>query len=148
MEYQVRKATLVDMAAIHDLVTQLAVYERAANEVSTTASDYERDFSAGKFDAIVAVETTTGQIDGMALYYIAFSTWKGPYLWLEDFVVKEELRGKGIGQLLFEAVIDIAKQHNAFMKWQVLDWNEPAMRFYDKYQASYDKEWITCKLKL
>ncbi len=133
------------MPAIHALVAQLAAYERAAQEVVTTPDDYARDFAAGKFDAVVAEDTQSGKILGMGLYYIAYSTWKGQYLWLEDFVVDADHRGSGIGHAIFDTIADIAKSHNIFFKWQVLDWNEPAMRFYNRYPVQYEKEWVTCR---
>lgn len=145
MNFTIRKATSADMQAIHDLVAQLAIYERAADQVETNADTYSRDFESGAFDAILAIHGDTGEVVGMALYYFAYSTWKGKYLWLEDFIVSDAYRGKGIGKMLFDAVTDIAQQCNAFMKFQVLDWNTPAMQFYDRYQVAYEKEWITCR---
>lgn len=133
------------MPAIFDLVMQLAIYEQAPDQVITSADRYLQDFSEGKFDALVAEEDATGRVVGMALYYFAYSTWKGQYLWLEDFVVEEAARGKGIGKSLFDAVIALAKETNTFLKWQVLDWNTPAMQFYDQYAAVYEKDWVTCR---
>ncbi len=148
MQIQIRKATSADMYAVHGLVQQLAVYEKAAEEVITTAGDYVRDFELNKFDVIVAEATATGEIVGMALYYTAYSTWKGPYVWLEDFVVDERYRGMGFGKLLFEAVVGEATKLNTFLKWQVLDWNEPAIKFYEKYQSKFQTDWITCRLAI
>lgn len=133
------------MPAIHRLVHELAVYEQAPDQVITNPEMFAADFSSGAFDAVLAVENSTGAIVGMALYYIAYSTWKGRYLWLEDFVVQAEFRRYGIGKRLFDAILDIAKSSNAFMKFQVLDWNTPAMAFYDTYAVQYEREWITCR---
>ncbi|MBK9507171.1 MAG: GNAT family N-acetyltransferase [Chitinophagales bacterium] len=146
MDFYIRKAVTADMYAVHGMVKQLATYEKAPEQVVTTPELYVIDFEANKFDVIVAVSATNEEIIGMALYYEAYSTWKGAYIWLEDFVVDETYRGKGIGKLLFDAVLEVAKQQNCILKWQVLDWNEPAIRFYDKYQAEYLHDWITCRL--
>ncbi len=150
MNIQLRKATLSDMAAIHNLVKQLAEYERAPEEVITTSENYESDITSNYFEAIVAedLDLEENKIIGMAFYYFAYSTWKGRYIWLEDFVVTENYRGKGVGKLLFEEIINITKQHKTILKWQVLDWNEPAIRFYKKYDAEFLEGWITCKLTI
>ncbi len=150
MNIQLRKATLTDMQAVHNLVKQLAEYERAPAEVITTPEIYASDLAANHFDAIVAedLDLAENKIIGMALYYFAYSTWKGRYIWLEDFVVTENYRGKGVGKLLFEEIINITKQHKTILKWQVLDWNEPAIRFYKKYDAEFMEGWVTCKLTI
>lgn len=146
MELLIRKATSADMPTVHALVMQLAVYENAENEVTTTAADYIKDFEAKKFDVIVAESPVDKFILGMALFYTAYSTWKGNYTWLEDFVVEEAHRGKGVGKKLFDAVVLEANNLNTFLKWQVLDWNEPAINFYNKYATVYQKAWLTCRL--
>ncbi|HEY8388151.1 MAG TPA: GNAT family N-acetyltransferase, partial [Parasegetibacter sp.] len=87
-------------------------------------------------------------IHGFALYYIRYSTWKGQRMYLEDIVVTENMRGKGIGKLLFDALIEEAKQKKLNgISWQVLDWNQPAINFYKKYKADFDSEWINCSLE-
>jgi GNAT superfamily N-acetyltransferase len=83
----------------------------------------------------------------MALYYVRYSTWKGQRMYLEDLLVTEEMRGKKIGSLLFDALIQEAKDKKFVgMNWQVLDWNEPAINFYKKYNASFDPEWLNCAI--
>ena len=148
MNIQLRKSTLADMKAVHALVKQLAEFERAPEEVITTSELYEADLSANHFEAIVAedIDLEENKIIGMALYYFAYSTWKGRYIWLEDFVVTENYRGKGVGKMLFEEIINITKQYKTILKWQVLDWNEPAINFYKKYDAEFLDGWRTCKL--
>jgi GNAT superfamily N-acetyltransferase len=136
-----------DMAGAWALVKELAVYEKAGDEVETTVQSMEEDgFSPNKiFDLFVA--ELNGQIVGIALYYIKYSTWKGRCIYLDDIVVTQSLRGKGIGKLLFDEVIKVAKAQNVRrLEWQVLNWNEPAIRFYEKYQSQFDDEWINCKL--
>lgn len=145
---KVRKANLEDMSGILDLVKELAVYEHAPEAVITTLADYEKNFLDGVFDALVA-EQPDGSIAGTTIYYICWSTWKGRMLYLEDFVVKESARGTGIGKLLFDALAQEAISLDCrLMKWQVLDWNEPAINFYKKYDTDIEKGWWNVKLKI
>ena len=147
MDIIIRKAAREDLPAIHELVRELAEYEKGLHFVSTTPESYLRDFEGGVFDAFVAQKED--KIVGMALYYIAFSTWRGPMLYLEDFVVKESQRGSGIGAMLFDAFIEEAKRQGvALVKWQVLKWNEPAINFYKKYDVVFDDEWFDGKIYL
>lgn len=148
MEFQIRPAIFTDLPAIHDLVRELAIYERAEKEFVASLAEYERDFSDQVFAALVAT-ASNGQVVGMALYYVAYSTWKGRMLYLEDFVVAPEWRQHGIGQLLFDAFLAEARRQGCrLVKWQVLDWNEPALRFYEKNQAVIEKEWWNGKVFL
>ena len=143
----IRKATPADIAGALALVKELATYERAANEVTNTEAEMLRD-GFGEHPAFgLFVAELSGQIVGIALHYLRYSTWKGLMLYLEDIVVKEELRGKGIGKKLFDACLDltIEKDYKG-MAWQVLDWNEPALNFYKKYNARLDGEWVNGKL--
>jgi len=143
----VRRAEKKDLAAIHSLVVELAVYEKEPEAVTAGLQDYERDFEAGFFQAFVA--EADGKIVGMALYYTAYSTWKGRMLYLEDFVVTQSHRRQGIGELIFERVIEEARRIGANrMKWQVLDWNEPALKFYEKYNADLDGGWLNANIML
>lgn len=144
---RIRRATANDMEAIFRLVCELAEYEKAPDEVITDATDYASEFRKGTFDALVA--DSGDEVVGMVLFFIVWSTWKGRMLFLEDFVVKRGLRGQGVGQKLFDALIDHAREEGcSLLKWQVLDWNEPALRFYRKYDAVIEKEWWNGKLFL
>ncbi len=144
---KIRQATLSDIPVIFSLVEELALYEKAPEAVITSVEIYEKDFNAGIFEAIVAEKE--GEIIGMALYYMAYSTWKGRMLYLEDFVVRESARRFGVGQLLFDAYLNVAKEKCAtLVKWQVLDWNEPAVKFYEKNDAIIEKEWWNGKIFL
>ncbi|MCB0707031.1 MAG: GNAT family N-acetyltransferase [Saprospiraceae bacterium] len=146
-ELQIRKAKTTDLEAVHQLVGDLARYEKAEEQFVATLADYQRDFEAGIFEVLVAEIDET--IVGMALYYMSYSTWKGRMLWLEDFVIKESWRGKGIGQLLFDTYVEEARLKECrIVKWQVLDWNEPAVRFYEKKQAIIEKNWWNGKIFL
>lgn len=143
----IRQATRADLKAIHDLVRELAIYEHAEDAFEASLETYERDFDAGIFEALVADHD--GDIAGMMLYYMAYSTWKGKMLFLEDFVVKEAYRRHHIGQQLFDALLDTARKKGCVLvKWQVLDWNEPALRFYEKNRAIIEKEWWNGKFFL
>ena len=144
---KIRKAKKKDISSIYNLVVELAVYENEPKAVTTSIKDYENSFSEGLFEAIVAEQH--GHILGMALYYMTFSTWKGRVLYLEDFVVTKSSRKKGIGQLIFDAVILEAKKKKAkLLKWQVLDWNKSAIIFYERNHALIEKEWYNGKLLL
>ena len=133
------------MEGVHALVRELAEYERGLHRVTTSPESYKEDFTRGAFDVLVA--EVDGEIVGMALFYPMFSTWRGRMLYLEDFVVKESMRGKGIGAELFEAFLEEAKRQKvALVKWQVLNWNEPGLNFYRKYATIFDDEWVDCKI--
>ena len=143
MSITIRIAKQTDCARLLELVNELAVYERAPEEVTVTLEEFiDAGFGENKvWDAFVAEEN--GFIAGFAIYYTRYSTWKGRRLYLEDFIVTEPYRGKGIGKLLFEAVIKEAKDKNFNgMVWQVLDWNEPAINFYNKYNAELEAGWL------
>ena len=148
-KFNIRPAVEADMTAIHALVHELAVYERAPEAHTATVEDYVRDFNAGIFEAHVVEDTEAGTIVGMIFYYMAYSTWKGRMLYLEDFVVTEKYRQYGIGQMLFETFLDIARQKECrLVKWQVLDWNEPAIKFYRKNDAIIEADWYNGKIFL
>ena len=146
MQISIRKAVLEDMDAIHTLVKELAIYEKLPNEVKTTPESYKEDFENKFFESIVAVDNE-GEIQGTCIFYYIFSTWKGKSIYLEDFVVSQTLRGHGIGAKLFEALIEICKERKvAQLKWQIIDWNEPALNFYKKYDFIEEKEWLNGKI--
>lgn len=138
----IREARKGDEQAIMELIHGLALYEKAPEQVVNTAEDLGVHLFEEKIcEAIVAEKEN--QIVGFALYYTNYSTWKGKCLYLEDFYVLPELRGEGIGSLLFDRVVEIAKGRGVKrMDWQVLEWNEPAIRFYQKKDAVLDSEWI------
>jgi GNAT superfamily N-acetyltransferase len=143
MQISIRTARPNDMSVVLNLIQELAVYEKAPNEVINTVENLIKDgFGDSKiFDCIVAENNLT--IVGFALYFTGYSTWKGRTLYLEDILVTESFRGKGVGSSLFEAVVNEAKKRGVKrMDWQVLEWNEPAIQFYKKYKATLDSEWI------
>ena len=139
----VRKGTKADLGEALALIQELAVYEKEPEAVVVSVEQMEAwGFQDNPFFEFFVAERNE-QIVGIAFYYIRYSTWKGPMIYLEDIVVKEEIRGNGIGARLFEAVaIECAKNNFYGMTWQVLDWNEPALNFYKKYNASFSEEWL------
>jgi len=147
MKITVREAVPSDMEAVWNLIRELAIYEKAEHEFINTVDHLTKDgFGPNEvFDCIVA--EVGSQVIGFALYYTSYSTWKGKCLYLEDFLVTEAWRGKGIGKLLFDRVFQEAKDRNVGrFEWQVLDWNEPAINFYKKYDAILDEEWLNGKI--
>jgi GNAT superfamily N-acetyltransferase len=153
MAITIRKAERKDCAQLLGLVKELALYEKAPHEVTVTLDHFEESgFGPNPvWWGLVAAtnDTPTGEelVLGFTLYYIRYSTWKGQRMYLEDFVVTEAARGKGIGKLLFDALIAEAKEKNFNgIVWQVLDWNEPAINFYKKYDTHFDPEWINCSI--
>ncbi len=147
MDIQVRVAEEKDCPRLMELIRELAVYERAPDEVTVTMDEF-REAGFGEKPVWKAfVAEIEGKVQGFALYYIRYSTWKGCRLYLEDFLVSNESRGKGIGKVLFDRIIAEAKEKGFNgMTWQVLDWNEPAINFYHKYQADLDAGWLNCSL--
>ena len=144
---EIREGQQTDIPTALDLIRELAIYEKAPNEVIVTEADMIRDGFGPKPLFHFYVATLDNEVIGIALTYIRYSTWKGPMLYLEDLVIREAHRGKGIGKLLFEKCMKRASDLNfEGMIWQVLDWNEPAIRFYDKYQSTYSGEWLNGKL--
>jgi len=149
MSIIIRRAVKEDCARLLELVKELATYERAPHEVSVTLEHFiESGFGKNPvWYGFVAEENNV--VHGFALYYIRYSTWKGQRMYLEDILVTEQSRGKGIGKLLFDQLIGEAKEKkfNGIV-WQVLDWNEPAINFYKKYNAKIDDEWLNCSIEI
>ena len=147
MEIKIRRAIKEDCPRLLELILELAVYEKAPNEVSVSLNEFqEAGFGDNQlWKAFVAVEN--GIIQGFGLYYIRYSTWKGCRMYLEDLLVTDKMRGKGIGKMIFDRLIQEAVEKEfKGMTWQVLDWNEPAINFYKKYQSDFDAGWLNVAL--
>jgi GNAT superfamily N-acetyltransferase len=150
MEIIIRKANQADCPRLLELIRELAVYEKAPQEVTVTPEHFEKSGFGAQPVWWALVAEVNGKVQGFALYYIRYSTWKGQRMYLEDILVTEQMRGKGLGKQLFDALIAEAKTRGfSGISWQVLEWNEPAINFYKKYYgASLDPEWINCSLTI
>lgn len=147
MNITIRKGTKTDLPQVHALIMELAIYEKAPDEVTNTLADMQEDGFGKKpvFEFLVA--EAENKVVGLCLYYMAYSTWKGKMLYLEDLVVTETYRRYGVGKKLFDAfarqVLELGAKR---LKWQVLEWNEPAITFYKKLNANLDGEWVNCNM--
>ncbi len=139
-QISLRMGSAQDLPAVHDLVRELAIFEKAEDQFTADLSHYQDKFQQGLFQIILA--ESGSDIIGMALFYPSFSTWKGKMMYLEDFVVKESYRNQGVGQMLFDKFLgESLRQGARLAKWQVLDWNEHAIRFYRRNHATIQTEW-------
>lgn len=154
MSIIIRRAVKEDCQRLLELIKELALYEKAPQEVTVTAEHFEESgFGSNPVWWAFVAEVPPpegegpGEVLGFALYYIRYSTWKGQAMYLEDILVTEAARGKGIGKLLLDRLIVEAKE-KGFKRivWQVLEWNEPAINFYKKYNADFDAEWVNCSI--
>ncbi len=147
---KIRKATIEDCPAMLQLIRELAEYEKAPEEVTVDPKHFEESgFGANPVWWAFVVEDTTSNIVAFALYYIRYSTWKGQVMYLEDILVTESMRGKGIGKMLIERLKEEARERGfKRITWQVLDWNEPAINFYKKFDAKFDPEWVNVVLDI
>ena len=147
MKIKIRKGEKRDLSEVLELIKELADYENALNEVTLTLKQLENDgFGEHPYYSFLVAEKNN-TIIGLSFYWIRYSTWKGKFLFLEDFVVKKDYRRQGIGTMLFEETIKICQKLDIKgMCWQVLDWNTPAINFYKKYNANISGEWLNGKL--
>ncbi len=143
-----RRGLEADLPQVLGLIRELAVYEKAPEAVTNTLAAMQRDgFGPAPIFSFFVLENEGAEIIGLALFYTAYSTWKGRMLYLEDLVVTEAARRGGFGRLLFDAVVAEARATGAVrMKWQVLDWNEPAIGFYKRLGANIESEWLNGNL--
>ncbi|MBH8559416.1 GNAT family N-acetyltransferase [Hymenobacter negativus] len=143
-----RRGVEADLPQVLGLIQELAEYEKAPEAVTNTLAAMQRDgFGPAPIFGFFVLENEAAEIIGLALFYTAYSTWKGRMLYLEDLVVTEAARRGGLGRLLFDAVVAEARATGAVrLKWQVLNWNEPAIGFYKKLGATIEDEWLNGNL--
>lgn len=158
MSVTIRKAKKQDLSSVLKLIKELALYEKAPEEVTLTLKQFEKDFKSKNslFHIFVAERLTPNpspkemnrkEVVGIALYYYGYSTWKGKRIYLDDIVITEKMRGKKIGKMLFDTLIKEAKKNKVKqILWHILNWNKPALNFYKKYNAILDREWISGRL--
>ncbi len=145
MNKSLRPATKADCPAMLELIHELALYEKAPEEVTISPGHFEESGFGIKPVWEAWVVEADGKVVGFALCYIRFSTWKGQRLYLEDLIVTENMRGQGFGKMLMDHLIVVCKERKySGMVWQVLEWNEPAINFYKRYDAKFDGEWVNC----
>ena len=147
---KIRKATIEDCPGMLELIRELAEYEKAPEQVTVDPKHFEESgFGENPVWWAFVVEDAMSNIIAFALYYIRYSTWKGQVMYLEDILVTESMRGKGIGKMLIERLKEEAREKGfKRITWQVLDWNEPAINFYKKFDAKFDPEWVNVVLDI
>jgi len=132
-----------------ELINELAQFENAAKEVVVTMDHFVQSGCGTNPVWWAFVAEADGRVEGFARYYIRYSTWKGQRMYLEDLIVTEKMRGRGLGKMLFDQLIVEAKEKKfKGIVWQVREWNEPASNFYKKYNAHFDPEWINCSISV
>jgi len=148
-DIHIRSAIAADASLLHELIVELAIFEKAPNAVINTPQAIARHGWGANPLFVAWIAELAGKPVGMALCYFRYSTWKGPVLYLEDLIVKEAYRGRGAGKMLFETCLEYAR-NNEFsrMSWQVLDWNQEAIDFYKNYGADFDPEWVNCSIDM
>lgn len=147
MSIEIRRARREDCPRLMELIHELAVYEKAPDEVTVSLEHFETSGFGAQPVWWAFVAEADGRIEGFALYYIRYSTWKGQRLYLEDLIVTDAMRGRGLGKLLFDRLIEEMKEKKlSGMVWQVLDWNTSAIEFYKRYGAAFDGGWINCSI--
>ena len=144
---KIRKGKKKDLPLILELIKELAEYENSLNQVSITLEELEDDGFNSKPYYYFLVAEKDNKIIGMSFYFIRYSTWKGKFLFLEDFIVRKKYRRSGVGLALFNATIKVCQKLKLNgMCWQVLDWNSPAIAFYKKYNSEISNDWLNGKL--
>lgn len=146
---RIRPAVAEDCPRLLELIRELAVYEKAPDEVTVTLEHFTQSGFGENPVWWALVAEQDGQVAGFALWYVRYSTWKGKTMYLEDILVTEAQRGKGLGKMLLDALIAEARtQGFRRISWQVLEWNEPAINFYRKYNAHFDPEWVNVHISV
>lgn len=150
MDVTIRRAVKEDCLRMMELVQELAIFEKEPDAVIVAFDHFVESGFGEKPVWWAFVAEINGTVEGFALYYIRYSTWKGQRMYLEDLLVTEKLRGMGVGKLLFDKLIEEAKEKKfTGVAWQVLEWNEPAIKFYKKLDnVSFDNGWLNCSMEV
>jgi GNAT superfamily N-acetyltransferase len=150
MNTTIRKAQPSDCPRMMELITELAVYEKEPDAVTVSIAHFAESGFGPNPVWWAFVAEVEGVVAGFALYYIRYSTWKGQRMYLEDILVTEKMRGHGIGKLLFDKLIEVCKEKKySGLVWQVINWNDPAINFYKKYDGvRFDNEWVNCSMEI
>ena len=145
----IRRATKEDIGLVRDLVMELAIFEKAPEEVTSSLADYMQEGFSDNPLFTANLIYLNDELAGFSLWYYRFSTWKGRRFYLEDLYIKEAFRGKGLGRKLINEAIEEAKRMKCTgMMWQVLDWNQPAIDFYNTLGVKMDAGWLNVHLDL
>ncbi|MCB4807473.1 GNAT family N-acetyltransferase [Tamlana sp. 62-3] len=147
MNYTIRKSVKSDMPQVLDLINELAIYEKEPDAVEVTLKDLENDGFGENPAFLCFVAEIDNKVEGIALIYNRYSTWKGKIIHLEDLIVSQKMRGKGLGTALLNQVVKYG--HSIGVKrinWEVLDWNEPAIKFYESKGANVMRDWDVVQL--
>ena len=145
----IRRATKEDIGLVRNLVMELAIFEKAPEEVTSSLADYVQEGFSDNPLFTANLIYLNDELAGFSLWYYRFSTWKGRRFYLEDLYIKEAYRGKGLGRKLINEAIEEAKRMKCTgMMWQVLDWNQPAIDFYNTLGVKMDAGWLNVHLDL
>jgi ribosomal protein S18 acetylase RimI-like enzyme len=145
MKFNIRDVKQEDLVSVLQLIQELADFEKASDEVKVTIEELSSDFQNNLFNCLVAEGNS--EIVGIALFYNRYSTWKGKTIHLEDLIVTQSHRGKGVGKSLLDAIVAKAKSEKLRrVEWNVLDWNTPAIEFYKNVGANVLEDWLVVQL--
>jgi len=147
MDFSIRLATREDAQSIHDLIVELAIFEKEPNAVEVTVEDILNDGFGVDKKFVCFVAEKEAEVVGIAIVYKRYSSWKGPVLHLEDLIVTQSMRGTGLGTALLDQVVKYgARLKVKRISWDVLDWNEPAIKFYEEKGANVMRDWDIVQL--
>lgn len=149
MKITIRQGTPEDLPAAYRLVGELAHHLDATHDFTASLENFHADFDAGFFHFVVAEDTEADRVVGLGLYNFVYSTWKGRMIYLEDLVMDPAYRGQGIGQRLWDTIKARGRERDCqLLKWQVIEDDDKALRFYSRQEATFEEHWFTGKIEL